>query len=62
MYFRNFLLPKTWLDQYLKSLVSEDPSNSKTVNAAKNCSNLKECFFTIFIVLSQGNYLTKSFC
>ena len=61
MYFLNYGLPKTWLDQSLKSPVSEDPSKSKTVNAPKNCSNLKECFFTIFIDECELNYLTKIF-
>ena len=33
MYFRNYGLPKTWLDQCLKSPVSEDPTKSNMVNA-----------------------------
>ena len=37
MYFRNYGLRKTWLDQCLKSPVSEDPSKSKMVNAPKLC-------------------------
>ena len=32
MCFLNYGLPKIWLDQWLKSLVSEDPSNSNMVN------------------------------
>ena len=62
MYFRNYGLSKTWLDQCLKSPVSEDPSKNNMVNAPKHCSNLKNSFFTIFIVHWEGNYLTKSFC
>ena len=42
MYFRNYRLPKTWLDQCLKSPLSEDPKKSKMVNAPKHCSNLKD--------------------
>ena len=42
MYFRNYGLPKTWLDQSLKSPVSEDPTKSNMVNAPKHCSNLKD--------------------
>ena len=37
MCFRNYGVPKTWLDQSLKSNVSEDPSKSNMVNALKNC-------------------------
>ena len=33
MYFRNYGLPKTWLDQCLKSPVSEYPTKSNMVNA-----------------------------
>ena len=42
MYFRNYGLPNTWLDQYLKCPVSEEPSKSNMVNAQKYCSNLKD--------------------
>ena len=35
MYFRNYGLRKTWLDQCLKSPVSQDPAKSKIVNAPK---------------------------
>ena len=42
MYFRNNGLPKTCLDQYLKSPVSEDPTKSYIVNAPKHCSNFKD--------------------
>ena len=49
MYFQNYGLPKTWLDQCLKSSVSEDPSKSNMVNAPKFSSNLKDAFFPIFI-------------
>ena len=35
MYFRNYVLRKTWLDQHLKSPISEDPSESNMENAPK---------------------------
>ena len=49
MCFRNYGLPKTQLDQCLKSRFSEDPSKSIVENAPKYCSNLKDRLFTIFI-------------
>ena len=49
MYFGNYGLPKTWLDQCLKSLVSEYPSKSQIANASKHFSHLKEGPFTTFI-------------
>ena len=42
MYFQNYGLPKTWLDQRLKCPVSEEPLQSNMVNALKHCSNLKD--------------------
>ena len=60
MYFRNYGLPKTLLDQFLKSLLSEDPTKSNMVNAPKNCSNLRDTSFTIFINHWEVNCLTKS--
>ena len=62
MYFRNSELPKTWLDQCLKSPVSEELSKSNMVNVLKHCSNLKDSSFEIFIDHCEGNCLTKSFC
>ena len=35
MYFRNYGLRKTWLDQRLKRLISEDPLKSNMQNAPK---------------------------
>ena len=60
MYFRNYGLPKTWLDQCLKSRASEDPTKSDMVNAPKHCSNLRDTSFTIFINHWEVNCLTKS--
>ena len=62
MYFRNYGLPKTWLDQCLKSPVYEHPSKSVMVNAPHRCSNLKDIPFTIFIDHWEGSRLTKSLC
>ena len=62
MYFRNYGLPKTLLDQCLKSPVSEDPTKSNMVNAPKHCSNLRYNSFTILINHWEVNCLTKSLC
>ena len=59
MYFRNYGLPKTWLDQCLKSPVSEHPSKSNMLNAPKQCSNLKDGPFTIFLDHWEVNCLQK---
>ena len=37
MYFGNDGLQKTWLDQWLKSPLSEDPSKSSMANGPKYC-------------------------
>ena len=60
MYFGNYGLPKTWLDQCLKSPFSEDPSKRNMVNTPKHCSNLKKSAFTIFIDHWELNCPTKS--
>ena len=62
MCFRNYGLPKTWLDQSLKSNASEHASETNKVNASKHCSNLKDSYFTLFINHWEGNCLTKSLC
>ena len=62
MYFRNYGLPKTWLDQCVKSPFSEHPSKSNILNAPKHISNLKDGPFTIFINQGAGNCLIKSPC
>ena len=59
MYFGNYGLPKTWLDQRLKSPVSEYPSESNMVKAPKRCSNLKDSIFTIFVDHWELNCSTK---
>ena len=60
MYFGNYGLPKTWLDQCLKSPISEYPWKSNMVNAPKLCSNLKDSPFTTFIYHRAANCPTKS--
>ena len=62
MYFRNYGFRKRWLNQYLKSPSSEDPSKSSMVNGSKHCWNLNESIFTIFIDHCEGNWLTKCLC
>ena len=62
MYFSDFGLPKTWLDQCLKSPISEHPSKNNMVNAPKDCSNFKDSPLTLFIDQWEGNCLTKSLC
>ena len=60
MYFGNYGLAKTWLDQCLKSPVSECLSRSNMANAPKHCSHLKDSPFTTFIDDWEVNYPTKS--
>ena len=60
MYFGNYGLPKTWLDQCLKSPVSKNLSKSKKVNSPKHCSNLKDSPLTIFFDHWEVNCPTKS--
>ena len=62
MYFGNYGLPKRWLDQCLKSPVSECPSKSEIGNAPKHCSYLKDSPFTTFIDHWKVNCPTKSLC
>ena len=62
MYFRNYGVPKIWLDQCLKSPAPEDPSKINMVNAPKHCSNLKSRSFAIFTDHGEINCLTKSVC
>ena len=59
MYFRNYGLPKTWLDQCLKSPVSDDSSKSNIVNPLKLCSNLKETSLPYLLITGQSIALEK---
>ena len=60
MYFRNYGLPKTWLDQCLKDPVSEYPSKKNMANAPKHCSHLNASPFTTFIDHWEVNCPKKS--
>ena len=55
MLFRNYGLQRTWLDKYLKTNVSEDPSIGIMVNRPKHCFNLNDYTFAIFIDHCEGN-------
>ena len=59
MYFRNCGLPKTWLDQCLKSPVSEDPTKSNMVNKPKHCSNLKGTTLPYLLITGRSIALQK---
>ena len=62
MCFGNYGLPKTWLDQCLKSPVSEYPSKSNMANPPKHCSHLKDNLCTTFIDHWKVNCPTKGLC
>ena len=47
MYFRNYGLRKTWLNNCLKSRVWEEHSTSNMINGLKLCENLNDITFTI---------------
>ena len=59
MSFQNYGLPKTWLDQRLKSPVSEYPSKRNMVKEPKHFPNLKDSPFTIIIDHWEVNCPTK---
>ena len=59
MYYRNYGHTKTWLDQCLKSPVSEDPTNSNMVNAPKHCSNLKDISLPYLLITGKSIVLQK---
>ena len=50
MSFRSYSLRKPWLDKYLKSHASEDPSKSNKVNGLKHCSNLNHSTFAYLLI------------
>ena len=60
MYSANYGLPKKWLDQCLKSSVSEYPSKRNMAIAPKHCSHLNYSLFTQFIDHWEVNCPTKS--
>ena len=59
MCFRNYGLPQTWLDQCLKSTVSEHPTKSNMVNAPKHCSNLKDTSLPYLLITGKSIVLQK---
>ena len=59
MCFQNYGLPKTWFDECLKSLVSDDHTKSKMVNAPKNCGNLKDTSLPYLLVTGRSIVLQK---
>ena len=59
MYFRNYGLPKTWLDQCLKSLVSENPTKSNMANTPKHFSNLKDTSLRYLLITGRSIALRK---
>ena len=59
MYFRNYGLPKTWLDQCLKSPVLEDPIKSNMVNAPKNSSNSNDTSLPYLLITGKSMVLQK---
>ena len=61
MYFQNYGLRKKWLDEYLKSPLTEDPKASNMVKRPKNICNLDGSTFTIFIDRCKRNWVGKSF-
>ena len=59
MYFRNYGLPKTLLDQCQKSPVSEDPTKSNMVNTPKHFSNLKNTSLPYLLITGKSIVLQK---
>ena len=59
MYFPNYRLPKTWLDQCLRSPLSEDPTKSNMVKAPKHCSNLKDTSLPYLLITGKSIVLQK---
>ena len=59
MCFQNYGLPKTWLDECLKSLVSDDPTKSNMVNAPKHCAYLKETSLPYLLITGKSIVLQK---
>ena len=60
MYFWTYGVWKTWLDNCLKSPVSEDLSTSNMVNGPKHYSKLNQSIFTRFIDPCEDNSDWKS--
>ena len=59
MYFQNYGLRKTCLDQCLKYPVSDDPTKSNIVKAPKHCSNLKGTSLPYLLITGKSTALQK---
>ena len=59
MCFQNYGVHKTWLDECLKSLVSDDPTKSNMVNAPKHCANLKDTSLPYLLITGRSIALQK---
>ena len=55
MYFRNYGLPKTWLDKFQKSTASACPWTRHKKNVSKHCRNRNGGTFIIFFDHCEGN-------
>ena len=53
MYFQNYRLSKKWLDQSLKSAVSEHPLTLNMLKGTKHLRNLHERTYIIFSLHSE---------
>ena len=60
MSFRSYALRKQWLDECLKSPVSEDPSKCNMGNGIKHCCYLSHSTFGIFINHCAGSRVGQS--
>ena len=57
MYLRIYRLPKKWLNQPVKSAISEHPSTFNVLMGAKHLWSLHHSTFIIFLITLRGNYL-----
>ena len=60
MYLLNKQLRKKWLDQCLKSCVSEETLTDNVGNGSKHCCNLNDSSLTLLLHQCEGNYVGKS--
>ena len=60
MYFRTYAIRNTWLVNWQKCPISENPLKRNMINGPKNCSKLNDSTFTIFIDSCEDNYPCKS--
>ena len=60
MYFRTYGLPKTWLEQCVKSPVSEDPSKSHMVKAQNIVQTWSAPTLPHFLITAQSAVVHKA--